>query len=308
MYDIIVIGAGPAGLTAALYICRANKKVLVLEKGTFGGQITYSPHLENIPGFPHLSGNEYAEKLLEQVVAQGADIEYGEALSVKENGNTKTVLTDRGEYTALAVIVATGARHRTLQVPNEEKFIGNGISFCAVCDGAFYRDKVVGVVGGGNTALQEAVLLADTAKQVYVFQLLDHLTGEQKLKDRIQTLGNVSVKTNVTVTSILGDRVLEGIRYRHTKTGEEDTISLDGLFIAIGFIPQNEPFENILELDRDGYAEAGENCAAKTPGVFVAGDCRTKIIRQVTTAAADGTVAALNACNYVDTVSAFSKK
>lgn len=300
MYDIIIIGGGPAGLTAALYACRANKKVLVLEKETFGGQITFSPKVENIPGFISLTGNEFAEKLVEQVLEQGADVESCEALEIKD-GETKTVVTDDGEFEGKAVIIATGAKHRMLGIDGEEKYVGEGISFCAVCDGAFYKGKTVAVVGGGNSALQEAILLSDLAEKVYVVQNLDFLTGEKKLSEQLEKLDNVEIITGVTVDSFVGETALEGIVIKHSD-GEKTELKIDGLFIAIGLIPQNEIFGNVIELDDRGYAAVGENCLSKTNGVFVAGDCRTKKIRQVTTAAADGAIAALAACDYVDSI------
>lgn len=300
MYDIIIIGGGPAGLTAALYACRANKKVLVLEKETFGGQITFSPKVENIPGFISLTGNEFAEKLVEQVLEQGADVESCEALEIKD-GETKTVVTDDGEFESKAVIIATGAKHRMLGIDGEEKYVGEGISFCAVCDGAFYKGKTVAVVGGGNSALQEAILLSDLAEKVYVVQNLDFLTGEKKLSEQLEKLDNVEIITGVTVDSFVGETALEGIVIKHSD-GEKTELKIDGLFIAIGLIPQNEIFSNVIELDDRGYAAIGEDCLSKTNGVFVAGDCRTKKIRQVTTAAADGAIAALAACDYVDSI------
>lgn len=300
MYDIIIIGGGPAGLTAALYACRANKKTLVIEKETFGGQITFSPKVENIPGFISLTGNEFAEKLVEQVLEQGADVESCEVLEVKD-GEIKTVVTDDGEFEGKAVIIATGAKHRMLGVAGEEKYVGEGISFCAVCDGAFYKDKTVAVVGGGNSALQEAILLSDLAKKVYVVQNLNFLTGEKKLADQLYKLDNVEVITGVTVESFLGDSELEGIVIKNS-AGESRKLSIDGLFIAIGLIPQNDAFKNVVELDDRGYAVIDETCESATKGIFVAGDCRAKKIRQVTTAAADGAIAALAACDYIDSL------
>ena len=300
MYDIIIIGGGPAGLTAALYACRANKKTLVIEKETFGGQITFSPKVENIPGFVSLTGNEFAEKLVEQVLEQGADVESCEVLEIKD-GEIKTVVTDDGEFEGKAVIIATGAKHRMLGVEGEEKYVGEGISFCAVCDGAFYKGKTVAVVGGGNSALQEAILLSDLAKKVYVVQNLDFLTGEKKLADQLYKLDNVEVITGVTVESFLGNSELEGIVIKDS-TGESRELSIDGLFIAIGLIPQNDAFKNVVNLDERGYAVIDESCESETKGLFVAGDCRTKKIRQVTTAAADGAIAALAACDYIDSL------
>ncbi|MEE1247491.1 MAG: FAD-dependent oxidoreductase [Acutalibacteraceae bacterium] len=298
MYDIIIIGGGPAGLTAALYACRANKKTLVIEKETFGGQITFSPKVENIPGFISLTGNEFAEKLVEQVLEQGADVESCEALEIRD-GEVKTVVTDDGEYQGKTVIIATGAKHRMLGIDGEDRFVGEGISFCAVCDGAFYKDKTVAVVGGGNSALQEAILLADTAKKVYVVQNLDFFTGEKKLVDQLERLDNIEIILGVTVDSFVGDNELEGVVIKNS-AGETRSLEIDGLFVAIGLIPQNDAFKNVVTLDSRGYAEVDESCEAETNGIFVAGDCRTKKIRQVTTAAADGAIAALAACDYID--------
>ncbi len=299
MYDIIIIGGGPAGLTAALYARRANKSVLVIEKSTFGGQITYSPKVENIPGFIQLTGNEFADKLVEQVLEQGADVELCEALEIKD-GETKTVVTDCGEFEGKAIVIATGAKHRMLGLENEHKYVGEGISFCAVCDGAFYKGKTVGVVGGGNSALQEAILLSDLAQKVYVIQDLDFLTGEKKLSEQIYQKENIEVITGAKVTAFTGDKELDGIEIQKSDDSSSSHLKLDGLFIAIGLIPQNEAFANIVTLDERGYAKADESCIAGTNGIFVAGDCRTKKIRQVATAAADGAVAALAACDYVD--------
>lgn len=300
IYDIIVIGGGPAGLTAALYAKRANKSVLIIEKAAYGGQITFSPKVENIPGFIAVSGNEFAEKLVEQVVEQGAELEFCEVLSV-EDGDVKKVVTDGGVFEGKAIIIATGAKHRRLNLEGEDKFIGDGISFCAVCDGAFYKDKTVGVVGGGNSALQEALLLSDLCKKVYVIQNLDKLTGEDKLQEQLKTKSNVEIILSTLVKGYLGSEKFEGVEIV-SATGEERTVDLDGLFVAIGLVPQNGIFKNVLELNDYGYADAGEDCKVKTKGVFVAGDCRSKRIRQVATAMADGAVSALAACDYVDSL------
>ncbi len=299
IYDIIVVGGGPAGLTAALYARRADKSVLVIEKATFGGQITYSPKVENIPGFVACSGNEFAEKLVDQVLAQDAEVENAEVTEIRD-GDVKTVVTDSGTFFGRAVIIATGARHRLLGLPGEEALIGNGISFCAVCDGAFYKDKVVGVVGGGNSALQEALLLADLAKQVTVIQNLDTLTGEQKLQEQLLARENVDVLTGTVVDGLEGDGELTAVRLRRVADGGSFTLPLNGLFVAIGLVPQNDAFAVVLPLDERGYVSAGEDCLTGRAGIFTAGDCRTKKIRQVTTAVADGAIAALAACDYVD--------
>ena len=298
VYDVIIIGGGPAGLTAALYARRANKSVLVIEKAAFGGQITFSPKVENIPGFLSLSGNEFAEHLVGQVIEQGAEFEMCEALAIRE-GDPKTVVTDGGEFVGRTVIIATGAKHRRLGLPREEDFIGEGISFCAVCDGAFYQGKTVAVIGGGNSALQEAILLSEQCKKVWIVQNLDSLTGEQKLRDVIAARANVEVILGTVVDGLLGESALSGIRLRRVADGTLTDLPIDGMFVAIGLVPQNEPFSDLLALNRYGYAEADETCLTATPGVVVAGDCRSKKIRQVTTAAADGAVAALAACDYL---------
>ncbi len=298
MYDIIIIGGGPAGLTAAVYARRANKTVLVIEKATFGGQITFSPKVENIPGFAQITGNEFAEKLVEQALGLEAEVECAEVLSIKD-GEIKTVVTDSGEFQCKAVIIATGAKHRMLGLEKEEEMVGNGISFCAVCDGAFYEGKTVAVIGGGNSALQEALLLAETSKKVYVVQNLDYFTGEQKLVEQLSKKENVEVILGAVVQSLIGENELTGIVLRRAANGEEVNLTVDGMFVAIGLIPQNEAFAELIKLNKFGYVEADESCLTTADGVFVAGDCRTKSIRQVATAAADGAVAALAACNFI---------
>lgn len=298
MYDIIIIGGGPAGLTAALYAKRANKSVLVIEKGTFGGQITYSPKVENIPGFLSVSGNEFAEKLIEQVLEQGAEVEMCEVTGISKADNF-TVHTDGGDFEGKTVIIATGAKHRMLGLPREEQFVGEGISFCAVCDGAFYEGKTVAVIGGGNSALQEAILLSDLAKKVYVVQNLDTLTGEVKLREQLYAKENVEIILGTVVKELIGDNELTGIKVE-SNCGQTDTLQIDGMFVAIGLIPQNEPFAEHIALNAWGYADSAEDCKTSTEGIFVAGDCRSKRIRQVATAAADGAIAALAAVDYID--------
>ncbi|MBR5536254.1 MAG: FAD-dependent oxidoreductase [Clostridia bacterium] len=296
MYDIIIIGGGPAGLTAAVYALRANKRVLVMEKGTFGGQITSSPKVENIPGFISVSGNEFADKLMEQAIELGADIECLEALGI-EDGKVKKVITDDGDYYAKAVIIAAGTRHRLLGLDKEEDFIGNGISFCAVCDGAFYKDKTVAVIGGGNSALQEAILLSESCERVYLIQNLPYFTGEERLIENIKAIDNLIPLTDSVVTALHGTDFLTGITIR---TGEaHQDIALDGMFTAIGLIPQLEPFNSLINVNSYGYADSDESCTTNAEGIFVAGDCRSKRIRQVATAVSDGAIAALGAVDYI---------
>lgn len=300
MYDIAIIGGGAAGLTAALYALRANKSVLVIEKGSFGGQITFSPLVENFPTQESVSGVELADKLTEQVLSHGADVEVDTVTAIEDLGGSKKVIGESGEYEAKSVIIATGAKHRTLKVPGEDKFIGEGISFCAVCDGAFYKDKNVVVVGGGNSALQEALLLSDLCTSVTVVQNLSELTGEKALAQKLYKKANVKVLCSKTVCEFVGENELEAVIVNDEVTGQKEEIKTDGVFVAIGLSPQNEPFKNLIEVDLYGYAESGESCTTKTAGIFVAGDCRKKQIRQLTTAVADGSVAALAAVNFVD--------
>ncbi len=303
MYDIVIIGAGPAGLTAAVYARRANKSVLILDKAGFGGQIMSSPKVENYPGFESISGSELADKMPEQVLAQGAEVEIDNALEIKDNGATKVVITEDGnEYECKSVIIAAGAEHRHLGLPNEERFIGDGISFCAVCDGAFYANKTVALIGGGNSALQEAILLSETSKKVYVIQNLDFLTGEQRLQEILANRGNVEVVLGTVVKAINDTPTFSGITLLKTADNSESALDLDGMFVAIGLKPENEAFKNVADLDGNGYIDADEKCLTKTAGVFVAGDCRQKAVRQVTTATADGAVAAINACRYIDSL------
>ncbi|MBQ7670132.1 MAG: FAD-dependent oxidoreductase [Clostridia bacterium] len=299
MYDIIVIGGGPAGLTAALYALRADKSVLIIEKETFGGQITHSPKVENYPGFAEMSGNEFADKLLDQVLAQGAEIELEKVTGIKD-GDVKTVVTEDGEYEAKAVVIAVGVKHRMLGAPGEAELVGHGISFCAVCDGAFYKDLDVAVIGGGNSALQEAILLAKTSKSVTVVQNLDYLTGEARLQNALTAEPNVKIILGSVVKEFKksSDGKLAGVVISG-KDGDME-LTVDGVFVAIGLIPENKPFEELAELNGYGYFDTDESCVTKTPGVFVAGDCRSKRIRQITTATADGAVAALAACEYID--------
>ena len=301
MYDIIVIGAGPAGLTAAVYSARAGKNVLVLEKGAFGGQITYSPRVENIPGFISVTGNEFAEKMVEQVLALGVDIEPAEVLEIKQ-GATKTVVTDFGNYECEAIIIATGAKHRLPGLNREEEFIGNGISFCAVCDGAFYEGKTVAVLGGGNSAMQEALLLSELCKKVYIIQNLEKLTGEEKLAQKLVTKNNVEIIYNTLISELIGEAELSAVLTKRVTDGVERKIEIDGLFVAIGLVPQNEIIKDLIPLDKYGYADIDESCITPANGIFVAGDCRKKNTRQVTTAVADGAIAALRASEYVDSL------
>ncbi len=303
MYDIIIVGAGPAGLTAAVYARRAEKTALIIEKSTFGGQITYSPKVENFPGSKEISGNELADLMVDQAMNLGAEIELGEVVKVTVNPDgTKTVFTDDGEeYGAKAVILATGAKHRLLGVPGETELIGHGISFCAVCDGAFYKDKEVIVVGGGNSALQEALLLADGCRRVTMVQNLDFFTGEEKLLNSLKAKGNVEFITGTVVTGFESENG-ELTAVKVEGHDGEKIMKTDGVFVAIGLQPDNENFRDVASLNQWGYFDTDESCTTESCGIFAAGDCRSKKIRQITTACADGSVAALAACNYIDSL------
>ncbi|MBE7048877.1 MAG: FAD-dependent oxidoreductase [Ruminococcaceae bacterium] len=301
-YDIIVIGGGPAGLTAALYARRAGKSVLVLEKNTFGGQIAWSPKVENYPGFSSISGLELSDKLTEQVLSHGAELELEEVVSAQKKDNLFSVATDFGNtITAKALITAVGAAPKKLGLPNEEQLIGAGISFCAVCDGEFFRDKIVAVNGGGNTALQEALYLADLCKKVYLIHRRNQFRGDESLVVALKNRSNVELVLSATISALMGEQRLTAITVTKTE-GQEKNLSVDGLFVAIGHAPENGPFADLITLDESGYADSDENCHTKTEGLFVAGDCRKKSLRQLSTAIADGASAALAACHYIDSM------
>ena len=307
MYDIIIVGAGPAGLTAALYARRAEKSVLVIEKDTFGGQITHSPRVENYPGFIAMSGNEFADKLLEQVMAQGAEIELDAVIGISGEAGDYTVECLGKSYSAKSVIIATGSHHRMLGIEGELDFVGEGISYCAVCDGAFYKGKRVAVIGGGNSALQDAVLLSDSCESVTVVQNLAFLTGEPRLQKILAGKPNVDFIYSSVVRAINAqDGNFSVIEIENTESGEKATLSLDGMFVAIGQVPENEPFRSVSDLNDYGYIVAGEDCvpSGAPGGIFVAGDCRTKSVRQITTATADGATAALAAIRFIDNLNA----
>ena len=281
----------------------------MLERDTFGGQITHSPRVENYPGFLAMSGNEFAEKLIGQVMEQGGEIDLDDVVGIEGVPGSYTVIGKDKKYYARSVIIATGSRHRTLGIEGEERFVGEGISYCAVCDGAFYKGRTVAVIGGGNSALQDAVLLSESSEKVYVVQNLAFLTGEKSLVGILEKRDNVEFIYSSVVESIIGGETFGGIKIKNTVNGEVRTLPVDGMFVAIGQIPANEPFGETVLLSSYGYVEAGEDCLPKAAdgkgevkGIFVAGDCRTKAIRQVTTATADGAVSALCAIRFLDSL------
>ncbi len=302
MYDIIVVGGGPAGMTAAVYGLRAGKSVLVIEKNGFGGQIAYSPKVENIPGTKVISGAEFADQLTDQVMSLGADVELEKVIKVeKADGIFRVFTEEESVYEGRTVILALGVKHRMLGLPGEQELIGNGISFCAVCDGAFYAGQEVAMIGGGNSALQEALLLSEVCTKVTVVQNLSGFTGEKKLADALLEKENVTAVFSTVVVGYESENGnLTGLRLQNTETGEESRISVDGAFLAVGLVPENDPFAEHAALNPWGYFDSGEDCRTRTEGLFVAGDCRSKTIRQVVTASADGAIAAMAACRYLD--------
>ena len=294
IYDCAIIGGGPAGVTAAIYLSRANKSVVLFEKEIIGGQINNSPCVENIPGFDTISGQDYGIKLMDQLEYNNIEVIYDEVIDVSSVG-VKIISTYSKEcYFAKSVIIASGTKHRTLNLENEDKFIGKGISFCVKCDGAFYRDKIVAVVGGGNSALQEAIELSSIVKHVIILQDLDHLTGENKLQEKIKTLDNVSIKTNVKVIRYIGDNQLTGLEI--VENGNKQMINVDGVFLAIGLVPNNKPFENVVNLNSYGYIASVNDFS----GVYAAGDCVQDAVRQVVTAEASGVLAANTVIKFLE--------
>ena len=302
MYDIIIAGGGPAGLTAAVYALRAGKTVLVIEKNSFGGQIAFSPKVENIPGFVQISGTEFADQLVEQAMNLGAEMELEKVIAVEKKGDIFAVSTEEGsEFEGKAVILALGVKHRTLGLRGEEELIGNGISFCAVCDGAFYTGQDVAMIGGGNSALQEALLLSEVCNKVTIVQNLAFFTGEQKLAEALAEKPNVEVLFSTVVGEYITENgALTGLKLRSEIDGSESRIAVDGAFLAVGLKPENENFAALANLNNWGYFDSAEDCCTATAGVFVAGDCRSKQIRQVVPAAADGAIAAMAACRYLE--------
>lgn len=299
MYDIGIIGGGTAGMTAAIYGQRAGKKTLIIEGGAFGGQITSSPNVENYPGIASVSGSEFSMNLLDQAVKLGAETVMGKVTGIRDEGAVKVLESEGKEYPCRSVILATGVTHRHLGIPNEERLTGAGVSYCATCDGMFFRGRDVAVVGGGSTALQDAEFLSNYCRKVSLIHRRDEFRGEDRIVKRLQGKENVEFILSATVREIIGDQAVERLIVNSKKTGKEFKLDVSGVFIAVGQIPKNEIFADVVKLDSDGFILAAEDCITSCPGIFAAGDCRTKEVRQLTTAAADGAVAALAACKYI---------
>ena len=295
MYDIVIIGAGPAGLTAGIYGARAAKKVLILEKSAYGGQIINAQIIENFPTAAHISGVDFANKLYNQVKELGVEIRFEKAQAIKNFDDYKEITTDKGVIQTKSIIIATGCKNRTLDIDNEKKFGGRGISYCATCDGNFFRNKKVAVVGGGNTAIDDALFLSGICEKVYLIHRRDEFRANQKSVEVLEEKENVYFILNSVITRIIGEERLEAI-----EVNNKDVISIDGLFVAVGMIPENEIFTNLIKTNETGYIIAGEDCHTNIPGIFASGDARTKALRQLVTAVSDGAVAAEEAVKYLN--------
>lgn len=302
MYDILIVGAGPAGMTAAIYGQRGGKRTIVFDKLSYGGQVINTAEVANYPGMPNMTGLDFAEKTYNQMKDLGAEMNYEEIAEVKDADKPiKTVITTSGkEYQCKAIIIATGSSPRPLGVENEEKFKGAGISYCATCDGAFFRNKTVAVCGGGNTALEDAEVLSDIAEKVYLVHRRDEFRADATNVKRVKEKKNVELVLDSVVTAIKGERFIQTLEVQNKKTEEKRELKIDGLFVAIGQMPENGIFKEIVKLNKAGYIEAGENCLTGTDGIFAAGDCRTKKVRQITTAVSDGAIAALAAIEHIN--------
>ena len=297
MYDIIIIGAGTAGLTAALYGARAGKDVLVLEEKAAGGQIINSPAVENYPGIKHTSGLQFIQSLRQQAEEAGAKIQNLKAEKIVNQSEKKVVITKNTLYETRTIILCTGVMQRKLGLPGEKELAGCGVSYCAVCDGAFYRGKKAAVVGGGNSALEDALFLSNYCERVFLIHRRDRFRGESQYVNALMQKSNVTFILETIGTALQGENHLESLHIKNTQTNIIEELAVNAIFIAIGHEPRNEAFANTVSLDEEGFIRADESCRTNVPGIFAAGDCRTKKVRQLVTAAADGAAAALAACD-----------
>ena len=299
MYDIIIIGAGPAGLTAAIYACRANKKVLVLEAKNYGGQIINTPSIENYPAAAHISGFDFATNLYNQAIEQGAEIKFEKATNIIIENNKKIIETPDNKYEGKTIIIATGADSRKLRIEKEDEFLGKGISYCATCDGNFYKGRDVAVVGGGNTAIEDAEYLSDIVNKVYLIHRRDSFRADESSVNKLKEKSNVEFILNSKLRKLNGSELLESIEVEDNNQNTK-TIEVSGLFIAVGKIPENENFKEIINMNEKGYIIASEDCHTNIDGIFVAGDNREKSLRQLVTATSDGAIAATEAIKYIN--------
>ena len=300
MYDLIIIGAGPAGLSAAVYGCRAGLECLLLEESTYGGQVTSTSEIENYPSVKKIAGWELADNLYQQAIGFGATLNFEKVLSIINDGNLKTVITDQNAYVTKAVIIANGAKRRKLGVEGENEFSGRGVSYCANCDGSFFKDKTAVVIGGGNTALEDALYLSNICSKVYLVHRRNEYRAEKYLVDSVMKNGKIVPLLSRTPVRINGTGSVESIILNNIETGEEETISTDAVFVCIGLLPDNSAFGDTVNLDKNGYIIAGEDCVTSSAGIFAAGDTRTKLLRQIVTAASDGAIAANAAVTYIN--------
>lgn len=300
IYDLIVIGAGPAGMTAALYALRAGRSVLLLEELIYGGQVASTPEVENIPSIRRIDGVEFSMNLYNQIIELGAELTFEGADSVEDLGDTKVVMSTAGKrYEGKTLIIANGAKRRKMEIEGEERFTGRGVSYCATCDGAFFKGRETAVVGGGNTALEDAIYLAALSSKVHLIHRRDTFRGSQILVDRVLALSNIEIHYDCIPVSVEGDDAVTGFNIKNVKTEETKTLPVGGIFVAVGTVPDNQRFLPLVDLDEAGYILAGEDCVTKTPGVYVAGDTRKKHLRQIVTASADGAVAATMAIQHI---------
>ena len=299
MIDIIVIGGGAAGMTAALYAKRSGKTVKIFEKESFGGQIANSPKVENYPSIKEISGLELSNNMFDQIMDLGVEFECEEVKKIEKENEIFTVITNYNTYQAKAVIICAGVKHRIINIDREEELIGKGVSYCAVCDGAFYKDQDVAVIGDANTALQYTLMLSDICKNVHLCMLFDKFFADQTLVDRLNTKQNIQIHKNISLKEFIGENELTGLRFENTQNKEQLIINVSGVFIAIGQIPNNDIYKNLVDLDELGYI-ISTNTLTKTEGLYVAGDCRTKDVRQLTTAIGDGATASMYAVNYIN--------
>ena len=297
MYDIIIIGAGPAGLTSAIYARRSNKSVLVLEANVVGGQIVTTDKIDNYPANPHISGYDFATNLYNQVIELGAEVKFEKAIDL-ESGKIKKVTTEKGVYEAQAVIIAIGVRNRSLNVPGEKELSGKGVSYCANCDGMFYKEKTVAVIGAGNTAVDDALYLSNICKKVYLIHRNENFKAAASSVKKLKSKKNVEFILNANVISINGKEKLENIDIKIDE--KEKNLKIDGLFIAIGQIPENNNLNKNLKLDENGYIIGNKDLCTNLKGIYVAGDIRPKTLRQLVTATSDGAIAAVNAVKVLN--------
>lgn len=300
MYDVLIAGAGTAGMTAGIYVQRAGKKALVLDEKGYGGQIVNTATVENYPGFVNISGTEFTERIHEQAVELGVDFKVEKVKNVEKKDGVFVVSTGDSQYEVKSVIIATGVKNRELGIPGEEKFKGSGVSFCATCDGNFFKGRDIAIIGGGNTALEDAEVMSGIANKVYLVHRRDEFRGDKLTVKRLSVKDNVEFVLNSKPVEITGGFAVDGLKVENTEDGSQKTLKVDGIFVAVGQNPDNKAFEGLVKLDSAGYVDAGEDCVTSAEGIFVAGDCRTKKVRQLTTAASDGSVAAAGAVEYIN--------